>query len=187
MSSSRSARASSPAGASPTAASRACRSLRLPRERFRPPAGLRSIRTLALIATLAAAAALAGCGGQDEAPADDAAPASGTPQVSGLGAGPAVAIDEALASGSDEPQLVAGNLLAQGGEVRLCSALAESFPPQCGGASLHVVGLKLAEVDGLITEGDVGWTDRPIELLGVVENDTQGKDDILTVVENAQQ
>jgi hypothetical protein len=49
------------------------------------------------------------------------------------------------------------------------------------------VGLKLAEVDGLIAEGDVSWTDRPIELLGVVENDTQGKDDIMTVVENAQQ
>ena len=49
------------------------------------------------------------------------------------------------------------------------------------------MGLKLAEVDGLITEGDVSWTDRPIELLGVVDNDTQAKDDILTVVENAQQ
>jgi hypothetical protein len=158
-------------------------------ERFRPGAGLTGMRTLALIATLAAAAALAACGGEE----DDAPAAGGTssgaaaPQSSGLGAGPAVSIDEALASGSDEMQLVAGNLLAQGGEVRLCSALAESFPPQCGGASLHVVGLKLEEVDGLITEGDVGWTDRPIELLGVVVNDAQGKDDILTVVENAQQ
>jgi hypothetical protein len=37
------------------------------------------------------------------------------------------------------------------------------------------VGLDLEEVDGLITEGDVSWTDRPIELLGVVENDTQGR------------
>jgi hypothetical protein len=149
------------------------------------------MRTLALFATLAAAAALAGCGG-DDAPADDAAPAAGAatgstvPQTSGLGAGPPVSIDAALASGSSEPQLVAGNLLVQDGEARLCSALAESFPPQCGGASLHVEGLKLEEVDGLITEGDVSWTDRPIELLGVVENDTQGKDDILRMVENAE-
>jgi hypothetical protein len=144
------------------------------------------MRTPALVATLAAAAALAACGGDAE-PAGDAAAGSTVPQTSGLGAGPAVSIDEALASGSDEPLLVMGNLLAQAGEVRLCAALAESFPPQCGGASLHVVGLNLAEVDGLVTEGDVGWTDRPIELLGVVENDTQGKDDILTVVENAAQ
>ena len=144
------------------------------------------MRTLALVATLAAAAALAACGGDTE-PADDAAAGSTVAQNSGFGAGPAISIDGALASGSDETLLVSGNLLAQGDEVRLCSALAESFPPQCAGASLHVVGLNLAEVDGLLTEGDVGWTDRPIELLGVVVNDTQGKDDILRVVENAQQ
>jgi hypothetical protein len=143
------------------------------------------MRTPALIATLAAAAALAGCGGEDTPIGN---PGTGTaPQTSGLGAGPAISIDEALASGSDEMLLVAGNLLAQGAEVRLCSALAESFPPQCGGASLHVAGLDLDEVDGLLAEGDVRWTDRPIELLGVVENDTQGKDDILTVTENARQ
>jgi hypothetical protein len=147
------------------------------------------MRILALITTVVAAAALIGCGG-DDAPspsADGGAAASTATQSTGLAAGPAISIDEALATGSDEMQLVTGNILAQDGEVRLCSALAESFPPQCGGASLHVVGLKLAEVDGLIAEGDVSWTDRPIELLGVVDNDTQTKDDILTVVENAEQ
>jgi len=135
------------------------------------------MRTLAVIATLFAAAALAGCGGADTPVGD---PGTGTtPQSSGLGAGPAISIDEALASGSDEMLLVAGNLLAQAGDVRLCSALAESFPPQCGGASLVVEGLKLEEVDGLVTEGDVAWTDRPIQLLGVVGDGT------LTVSENA--
>jgi hypothetical protein len=141
------------------------------------------MKTFTLVATLLAAATLAGCGGDD-----DDAPAGGatsTAQTSGIAAGPGISIDDALASGSDEPQLVTGNLLVQDDEVRLCSALAESFPPQCGGASLHVVSLDLEEVDGLITEGEVSWTDRPIELLGVVENDTQGKDDILTVSENA--
>jgi hypothetical protein len=51
---------------------------------------------------------------------------------------------------------------------------------------VHVDGLDLAEVDGLITEGDVSWTDRPIELRGVVEKHLlEGKTDILTVSENA--
>jgi hypothetical protein len=136
------------------------------------------MRTLALIATLAAAAALAGCGG-DDAPADDAGRDGTVPQTSGLGAGPGISIDEALASDSDEMLLVNGNLLAQGGDVRLCSALAESFPPQCGGPSLIVDGLKLEEVDGLFTEGEVAWTDRPIQLLGIVADGT------LTVSENA--
>jgi hypothetical protein len=107
-------------------------------------------------------ATFAACGG-DDGSADDTA----------------VSIDEALASGSDESLLVNGNLLAQGGDVRLCSALAESFPPQCGGASLVVEGLVLEEVDGLVTEGDVSWTDRPIQLLGVVS------EGMLTVSENA--
>jgi hypothetical protein len=137
-----------------------------------------SMRTLALLAALLVSAGLAGCGG-DADPADDAAPASTVPQTSGLGAGPGISIDEALASDSDEMLLVNGNLLAQSGEVRLCSALAESFPPQCGGPSLVVDGLKLEEVDGLVTEGDVAWTDRPIQLLGVVADGT------LTVSENA--
>jgi hypothetical protein len=122
------------------------------------------MKTFTLIALVLALAALSACGGDDDS-ADDA--------------GSVISIDEALDSGSDEPQLVSGNLLAQGDDVRLCSALAESFPPQCGGPSLVVEGLNFAELDGLITEGDVSWTDRPIELLGVVSDGT------LTVSENA--
>jgi hypothetical protein len=135
------------------------------------------MRTLALITMLLAAAVLVGCGGEDRPTSDPTTP---TPtQSTGLAAGPGVSIQEAIDSDLDGALLVNGNLLAQGGEVRLCSALAESFPPQCGGASLVVEGLKLEEVDGLITEGEVSWTDRPIQLLGVVE------DGALTVSENA--
>ena len=86
--------------------------------------------------------------------------------------GPGISIEEAIASDLDGPLLVNGNLLAQGDEIRFCSALAESFPPQCGGAQMHVEGLKLEEVDGLVREGEVAWTDRPIQLLGNVEGET---------------
>ncbi|HEY7561512.1 MAG TPA: hypothetical protein VH650_04990 [Gaiellaceae bacterium] len=124
------------------------------------------MRTLAVIAAVLAAALPAACGGDDDA--------AGTGTT-------AISIDEALASDSSEPMLVSGNLLTVGEDVKLCYALAESFPPQCGGASLAVDGLDLATVDGLVTEGDVSWTDRPIELRGVVSNGT------LTVSENAQE
>jgi hypothetical protein len=136
------------------------------------------MRTISLFAAVLAALALAGCGDSE----DDAAGGAGTsvPQNSGLGAGPGISIEEAIAADTDELLLVNGNLLADGEEVRLCYALAESFPPQCGGPSLVVEGLKLEEVDGLITEGDVSWTDRPIQLLGLVEDET------LTVSENVQ-
>jgi predicted small secreted protein len=125
--------------------------------------------TLALLATLLAATALAACGGDDT---DDGAGATTTP---GAPAGPGISIDEALESDSAEPLLVNGNLLIVDGQARLCSALAESFPPQCGGASLLVTGLDIAQVDGLMVEGDVMWTDRPTRLAGVVA------DGILTV------
>src|SRR4249919_763809 len=108
------------------------------------------MRTLAVIAALLVALPAAACGGDD-----DKVAATGTTGGTGT---TAVSIDEALASDSSEPLLVSGNLLVTADDVRLCSALAESFPPQCGGASVHVAGLKLDEVDGVTTEGDVSWT-----------------------------
>jgi hypothetical protein len=117
------------------------------------------MKTFTVLVTVVAALAVAGCGSDGDS--DDASPGGTTTPVF---------IDEV--SDSDEPQLVTGNLLVQGGEARLCSALAESFPPQCGGPSLLVGGLELETVDGLVTEGDVSWTDRPIVLEGIVDGDT---------------
>lgn len=122
------------------------------------------MRTICLFTALLAAAALAGCGGDDES--------SGS-------ADRAISIEEALENDSGEPVRVTGNLLVLGGEARLCSALAESFPPQCGGASLAVTGLEPEGLEDLQVEGDVMWTDRPIELVGTVSDGT------LAVSENA--
>ena len=119
--------------------------------------------TIGILAALLATAALAGCGGDDS---DDGNTVPGTTQAAGAG----ISIEEALESDSSEPLLVNGNLLVTDGQARLCSALAESFPPQCGGASLLVTGLDVAQVEGLIMEGDVMWTDRPTQLAGVVSD-----------------
>ena len=55
------------------------------------------------------------------------------------------------------------------GAVRLCEAMAESFPPQCGGSQLAVEGLDLDDVAGLLqTEGNVSWAER-VTLFGSVE------------------
>jgi hypothetical protein len=136
------------------------------------------MKLFALVPTLLVAALVAGCGGGSDSSADPGSTPSPS-QVSGLGAGPGISIGEALASDTDEQLLVNGNLLASGDDVRLCDALGESFPPSCSGPSLRVEGLKLEEVDGLVTEGDVSWTDRPIQLLGTVA------DGVLAVSQNA--
>jgi hypothetical protein len=112
--------------------------------------------------------ALAACGGGDEEV--EPQPAQ-PPATAGIGAGPGISIEGAMASDLEGPFLVNGSLLAEGDEIRLCDALAESFPPQCVGPQLRVEGLNLDEVDGLVREGEVAWTDRPIQLLGAVEDD----------------
>lgn len=112
--------------------------------------------------------ALAACGGSGE---EVEPQPTQPPATAGIGMGPGISIEEAIASNLEGPLLVNGNLLAEGDEIRLCDALAESFPPQCGGPQLRVEGLNLDEVDGLVREGEVAWTDRPIQLLGDVEGD----------------
>jgi hypothetical protein len=119
------------------------------------------MRTISLFAVLLASVAFVGCGGDDEAGSDHVE----------------ILVEEA--AGHEGPALVTGSLLATGDDVRLCAALAESFPPQCGGGSVTVVGLDLDTLDGLTTEGDVTWSDLPITVEGVLADET------LTVDENA--
>ena len=61
-----------------------------------------------------------------------------------------------------------GFLVDAGGEVRLCDALAESYPPQCGGESLTVEG-ELPPVEWTEAQG-VRWTDAPVTLRGEEED-----------------
>jgi hypothetical protein len=95
----------------------------------------------------------AGCGGSvDEPPA-----------------GP-LSVDEALTSTSGSTVTVFGALFASPGQpLRLCSAIAESYPPQCGGASLAVQGLDLGTVPHLQIAGDVSWAESAV-LTGIVDN-----------------
>ena len=91
------------------------------------------------------------------------------------GVGPGISIPEALTTTLQGPLLVNGFLVAESGEVRLCEALAESLPPQCGGASLRVDGFDLASLPDSQSAGGVTWSDAPIQILGTVA------DGVLTV------
>lgn len=59
---------------------------------------------------------------------------------------------------------VRGFLIDDGGGARICGAIAESYPPQCGGASLPVRGVTVANLEGATVEGTVSWVE-----LAVVE------------------
>ena len=81
-----------------------------------------------------------------------------------------ISVAEAIGHGpTDDIVAVTGALFAgPGGTVMLCDAIAESFPPQCGGERIRVDGIDLASVPGLQTEGEVSWAEG-VTLLGSVE------------------
>jgi hypothetical protein len=84
--------------------------------------------------------------------------------------GPGISVPEAIASAGDVGEvLVNGNLFIDAeGTVRLCDAIAESFPPQCGGARLEVRGLDLEAVPELQEANGVRWAEG-IQLFGRIE------------------
>lgn len=79
-----------------------------------------------------------------------------------------VTIADLLDGGPGGTVTVAGFIVATDDDVRLCEALAESYPPQCGGLSIRVEGFGDVELEGLPSEGGVTWSDFPITLQGQV-------------------
>lgn len=123
-----------------------------------------------LTALVVVALVLAGCG--TVLPSSPAGPPSGEARlviVDGEPGDAGISVTEALGHGpTDDIVAVTGALFVDGdGTVRLCEAIAESFPPQCGGASLVVDGLDLATVQ-LQQANGVRWADS-VTLLGSVE------------------
>jgi hypothetical protein len=132
-----------------------------------------------LLLSFTVVALLAGCAldapsGPDTPVSDDpgTSPVPGAPRQDGtltIGEpvdGPALQVADAL--GADAPVRVSGSLFVDAdGAVLLCGAIAESFPPQCAGERLAVVGLDLDDVPGLQEANGVRWAEQ-IELSGVV-------------------
>jgi hypothetical protein len=87
-----------------------------------------------------------------------------------VASGPGITIPEALSGqAGDQPVLVNGALFIDpDGTVRLCDAMMESFPPQCGGASLVVEGLDLSGIPDLEDANGIRWAEA-VQLFGTVE------------------
>ncbi|RPI25638.1 MAG: hypothetical protein EHM57_01270, partial [Actinobacteria bacterium] len=112
---------------------------------------MRSIAFLALIGLMAAA-----CGAGDDASSGVVIATPG--EVAALGDG-------------TEARVTGFLFIAE--DTRLCEAMLESYPPQCGGASVVIGGLDASGVVGLSSPSDptfaaVTWTDYPLTVLSVV-------------------
>ncbi len=129
---------------------------------------MRSLLTLLIVLLL-----LAACG-TEPPPATPSAPTDDTWTLvitdGDPGDGPGVSVSEALTHGpTDDIVTVTGALFVDAdGTVLLCDAIAESFPPQCGGDRIAVDGLDLATVAGLQDANGVQWAEGVV-LLGSVE------------------
>jgi len=103
-----------------------------------------------------------------------AAPSSGGEPVLVIADGgisePGMSVAEALGHrATDDLVTVTGSLFVDSdGTVRLCDAIAESFPPQCGGERIVVQGLDLDAIANLQTEGEVSWAEG-VTLFGSVD------------------
>ena len=110
----------------------------------------------------AASSCLEGSTGCDDTPG-----ATGTGGVESAPDG-SVPVGDAVAAGVQGPFLISGFLVVDASGARLCEALAESFPPQCGGTSIPLQPAEAPAGSTTTTEGDVTWTDQPLLLEGEI-------------------
>lgn len=92
----------------------------------------------------------------------------GTVVSGGMTVDGGLTISEALASDVTGIIAVQGFLLDDGTGARLCEALAESFPPQCGGASIPVTGYEEVLDVPLQSEQSTTWTDDWVTFFGEI-------------------
>ena len=98
----------------------------------------------------------------DDEPRDGVTP----PGVSGVLVGGGLTVPEALATDATGVIAVQGFYFDDGSGPRLCEALAESFPPQCGGASLALGEVGDLDLGLLQNNQGITWSDDSIVILG---------------------
>ena len=101
-------------------------------------------RVLGVVAAAVVVASSAACGADSDTPSTSAAPDP-------------VTVEQLVERSADTPIEVRGLLYVDEGGTRLCAAVLESYPPQCGEPSVELVGLDLSAVDGTTTEGSITW------------------------------
>lgn len=81
---------------------------------------------------------------------------------------PGLQITNVLNTDIDGGFAIQGFYFADRSGIRLCEALAESFPPQCGGAFIAFDNSAGADLGVLSVEQGVTWSDQPVVVVGSV-------------------
>lgn len=122
---------------------------------------MRILLILSLAGVLTACGADAPASNEPDTPAPGRAADGILTVTAGTASGPGISIADAVNQAGQEPLLINGALFVNAdGTVLLCDAIAESFPPQCGGTRLDVRGLDLSGVPDLQEANGVRWAEQ---------------------------
>jgi hypothetical protein len=135
-------------------------------DRDRDGVGRASIARRLALGAVAATLLVGACG--DEEGADDPDPGGSEP----------ITVEQLVERSADTATPVVGFLHITADGTKLCSMILESYPPQCGGPSVDLVGLVPEDVPDLQSEGDVRWREQ-LEL--VVERTDDGAFTVIDV------
>lgn len=105
--------------------------------------------------------------GGDDPVAPTTSPSDGAVS-NGLIVDDGLSVPEAIAYEGSEPVAIHGYVVRTSESAQLCEALAESHPPQCGGASLILVNPNATDDLPLIEDGNVQWSPDVVVLIGTV-------------------
>jgi len=108
--------------------------------------------------------------GPGEVPSDLPPPDDGgTPLTStGMLVDGGLTVTDALAGDATGVIAVKGFLVVNEGGARLCEALAESYPPQCGGSAIAITDYEETLSVPLTSAQGVSWTDDYVSFLGEI-------------------
>ena len=79
-----------------------------------------------------------------------------------------LSVSDAIEYEGAQPVAVHGYVVRTSDAAQLCEALAESYPPQCGGASLALANPDATDGLPLVEDGDVQWSPDIVILIGTV-------------------
>ncbi len=86
----------------------------------------------------------------------------------GMIADDGLSVSEAIGYEGAQPVAVYGYVVRTSDATQLCEALAQSYPPQCSGASLALANPDATDGLPLVEDGDVQWSPDIVILIGTV-------------------
>ena len=120
-----------------------------------PMSGFENCRMRVLVGMIALATLVVACGSDSTTDTSDSAIAP-------------IEVAELLDGSSPTDASVIGFVVIDDGGARLCEALAESFPPQCGGSAVVIANPDVLTV-ALEQEQSVRWTNERVRLDGTYD------------------